>query len=113
MSDHFFDYERLDAYKIALLASRAVAALDFGDGRGRLRDQAVRAAESAVLNIAEGRMRQGKTRHQHYRIALGSAGEACAALDILNVPECQPIQSNLRRVGAMLHRMSRPGPATP
>jgi hypothetical protein len=43
----------------------------------------------------------------HYRIALGSAAETCAALDFAPVPGVADQQVKLRRVGAMLAKMSR------
>ncbi|MSP55422.1 MAG: four helix bundle protein, partial [Myxococcales bacterium] len=64
-----------------------------------LRDQLQRAADSVVLNIAEGRA--------HFRIAAGSAAERCAALDLIGSPEAQAEQPKLRRVGAMLRGLAR------
>jgi len=45
-----------------------------------LADQLRRAASSVSLNLAEGRGRIGRDRVQRWRIALGSAQEAVAAL---------------------------------
>ena len=67
----------------------------------------MRSSGSVVLNIAEGRARGGDAARNHYRIALGSAAEACAALDILPVPGAPEVQVKLRRVGAMLARLAR------
>lgn len=50
-------------------------------------------------------MRGGKAGLNHYRIALGSAGECCAALDVVEVAGGPAMQAKLRRVGAMLWRM--------
>jgi hypothetical protein len=60
-----------------------------------------------VLNIAEGRGRTGDARRNPYRIALGSAAETCAALDIVPVPEASDVQTKLRPIGAMLAKLSR------
>jgi len=54
--------------------------------RGRhadLVDQLQRAAESVVLNLAEGAGRSGKDKNYHYRVAYASAGEAATALQLL------------------------------
>ena len=48
-----------------------------------LSDQALRAATSVPLNIAEARGRNGKDRSYHFRIAYGSAREAEVALALL------------------------------
>ena len=103
----YFDHERLDAYKVATDAARAVAAMRFPRGEADLREQAVRASRSVVLNIAEGCSRGGGAAKNHYRIALGSAAETCAALDLASVSGADEAQKKLRRVGAMLSRMAR------
>jgi len=80
----------------------------FPADRRHLRDQLVRAADSAVLNIAEGSGKEpGVSRRNFYSIALGSAAEACAVLDLVRLPEGPARQQQLRRVGAMLTRLSR------
>ena len=47
-----------------------------------LADQLRRAGSSVVLNLAEGAGRRGADRMHFYRIALGSAREVGAALDV-------------------------------
>jgi len=48
-----------------------------------LDDQLHRAARSVVLNVAEGvGVGRGKRRDQHFRIALGSAREVMAVIDL-------------------------------
>ena len=50
---------------------------------GHLRDQALRAASSIVLNVAEGAgLPSKKQKLRHYSIAMGSLCEVQAALDI-------------------------------
>ena len=50
---------------------------------GYLRDQALRASSSVVLNIAEGAgLPSKRLKSRHYNIALGSLREVQAALDI-------------------------------
>ncbi len=64
-------------------------------------------SSSAALNIAEGKARGGKAESNHYGIAQGSAAEACAVLDLVNMDGATEQQQKLRRVGAMLSRMGR------
>ena len=106
MQAFHFDHERLDAYRLSLEVARWVAATDFPRGHASLKDQAVRAAQSVVMNIAEGRGRGGDAGRNHFRIALGSAAEACAALDLLGSAAASEQQQRLRRVGAMLRRLA-------
>ena len=108
MSSHsnYFGFERLDVYKLSIRINREVASMSWPTGRSHLKDQAVRAADSLVLNLADGFSRGHKTRagRNHFRIAHGSAGEVFAVFDILqSAPETR---SELQRVGSMLHRMS-------
>lgn len=100
---HYFDHERLLAYQIAAEVARwLLHDARFPAGASALRDQAVRAGQSAALNVAEGRARGGAAGRNHYRIALGSAAEACAALDLAQVAGAGDQQEKLRRVGALL-----------
>ena len=105
--EYRFDHENLDAYKLALEVARACAALRIPAGRAHLRDQLQRAADSVVLNIAEGRSRGGDAGRNQYRIAAGSAAEACAALDLVGSPLAAAQQPKLRRIGAMLRGLAR------
>ena len=105
--DYRFDHENLDVYKLALEVARSCAVLRIPTGRTHLRDQLQRAADSVVLNIAEGRARGGDAGRNHYRIAAGSAAEACAALDLVGSPEAAVEQPKLRRIGAMLRGLTR------
>ena len=102
-----FDHETLDVYRLALEVARWLNDTTFPRGWAWLRDQAVRAAGSVVLNIAEGRGRTGAAKQNHYRIALASAAETCAALDIIDLPGGPEQQQKLRRVGAMLAKLIR------
>jgi four helix bundle protein len=105
--DQEFDHESLDVYKLALEVSHWLHEAPFPRGVAWIRDQAQRAMGSVVLNIAEGRGREGDARRNHYRIALGSAAETCAALDIVPIPAGADYQTKLRRIGAMLATLSR------
>ncbi len=102
-----FDFENMDVYKLALEVARWIRTADWPDGSGKTRDQGVRAAESVVLNFAEGWMRPGKAGKNQLRIALASAGEVVAVLDVMDLPGGAENQVKLRRVGAMLKRLSR------
>ena len=102
--ERYFDHERLIAYQLAAEVARWLTHdARFPPGTASLRDQAVRAAQSAALNVAEGRARGGDAGRNHYRIALGSAAEACAALDLVAVAGGAEQQAKLRRVGALVH----------
>ena len=102
--ERYFDHERLIAYQLARdVALWLLHEARFPHGTASLRDQALRAVQSAALNIAEGRARGGDAGRNHYRIAHGSAAEGCAALDLAQVPGAAEQQDKLRRVGALVH----------
>ena len=76
-----FNFQRTEVY----LATRDVAVrvhrASIRDSE--LRDQATRAAKSCFLNVSEGLpSKMSGVRRRHFAIALGSLGEACAALDL-------------------------------
>ena len=105
MHAHYFDHETLDVYKLLAQVARWMSTARFPRGTAKLRGQALDAVHSAVLNTAEGRSRSGLARRNHYEIALGSAAEACAALDVVDIPGGADQQQKLRRAGAMLKRL--------
>jgi four helix bundle protein len=80
-----------------------------GSARGMawVKDQAQRAAGSVALNIAEGRGRAGQAQRNHYEIAYASASEACAALDLVDLPGAAEKQQELRAIGSMLVGLMR------
>lgn len=101
-------HERLDVYVLALGVARWAAQQPIPAQRKHLRDQLVRAADSVVLNIAEGAGREpGDARRNHFRIAAGSAAEVAAVLDLVDFPDGAARQVELRRVAAMLSRLAR------
>ena len=103
-----FDHERLDVYRLMLGIARWAGSVAIPANRKHLRDQLRRAVDSAVLNIAEGAGHpKGDARRNHYRIALGSAAETAAVLDIVGVSDADAHRDELRRVGAMLAVMAR------
>jgi four helix bundle protein len=81
----YLPHERLDVYHVALEYRRSLAPLAKVRGIAPLRDQLFRAADSVVLNIAEGAGRNSHAdKQRHYEIAKGSATESAAALDLLH-----------------------------
>jgi four helix bundle protein len=96
-------HHRLVAYHVAvelLLAIKAAAIRD-----ATLRDQALRAAKSAVLNVAEGAARVTRPdQRRAFAIARGEGVEAFAALEIAalagdaesaHVDRCLPVAERL------------------
>ena len=81
----YLPHERLDVYRLALEFRRSLAPLPKVRGIAPLRDQLFRAADSVVLNIAEGAGRNSRCdKQRHYEIAKGSATESAAALELLH-----------------------------
>jgi four helix bundle protein len=106
-----FAHEMLDCYRLAVEVANWFERANFPRGRAELKKQAMDAADSVVLNIAEGAgRRHGKTDagKNHHDIAHGSASECCAILDIVStVDGAADQQQKLRRIGAMLAKMRR------
>ena len=109
-----FDHERLDVYQVAIdfvaLADDVVEHLP--RGRGHLADQLQRASVSIPLNIAEGAGEfSAKDKKRFYRMALRSATECAAILDVcsrLNLAEEAALSSGkdlLLRIVSMLTRL--------
>ena len=116
-----FDHERLDVYRAAIefVANADELATHLPRGRHYLSDQLQRAAISVPLNIAEGAgefSRRDKSRL--YRIALRSATECAAILDVcrlLNLVDQRMLDTSrhlLLRIVSMLTRMVRSGTGT-
>jgi len=81
---HILPHHRLHAYHVALELLCAVKAAEIRDAK--LRDQAMRAAKSAALNIAEAAGRASPAdRARVFAIARGEAMEAVAAVEIAAV----------------------------
>lgn len=103
-----FLHEKLDVYRVAVEAARRIRAARWPRRTAHIRDQAVRSSESMVLNIAEGVARgPGDACKNHHSVAYASAAEALAALDVVDLPDHDEISQLLRRVGAMLYKMTR------
>ena len=104
-----FSHETLDCYRLAVEVARWFSRASFPRGRAELKKQGLDAADSVVLNIAEGGGRKGNGAGKNHRhIALGSAAECCAVLDLVDMVDGATAQQvKLRRVGAMLAKLSR------
>jgi four helix bundle protein len=105
---HEFTFETLAVYKLSVSVARWMRTARWPSNASHLKDQATRAADSIVLNIAEGMSRGGRPGANHLRIAKGSAGEALAALDVADFPGCAEQRAQLRRIGAMVHKLRAP-----
>ena len=80
----YFNHEKLTCYSVALGVARWAADVRVPTQRRHLKDQLVRAADSVVLNIAEGCGRpMGAARRNFFDIARGSAAEVGAIVDLL------------------------------
>ena len=108
------DYEKLDAYRIAL--EFVITTIEIRDrlprGNGELVDQFKRASISIVLNIAEGagKLKQAD-KQRYFSIARGSVMECGALFDLFNAldhvsrEEYHSGKLLLTRVGAMLSKL--------
>lgn len=104
-------HERLLVYQKAVALYEPVRQLVAGirPPHAHLADQALRSISSIPLNIAEGATEFSRgDKGRFYRMALRSAGEAAAALDVLqrsnlvNAGRCAPIRVELGNIVAML-----------
>ena len=103
-----FVHCKLDCYRLALSVAHWAGAVSIAPSRKHLRYQLVRAADSIVLNLAEGSGQpRGDARRNHYRIALGSAAEVSAIMDLLGVGTADAHRLEIERVGAMLTKLTR------
>ena len=81
----FLPCERLDVYRVALEFRHSLRILETVRNISAQRDQLFRAADSVVLNIAEGAGRSAQAdKRRHYSYAKGSAMECGAALALLH-----------------------------
>ena len=103
--EYRFDFESMHVYRLAVEVALWARRTRWPGSAGKLKSEAIRACDSVVLNIAEGRMRLDAAGNNHFRIARGSAGEAMAVLDLVVLPDGPAQQQKLRRIGAMLNRL--------
>ena len=101
----YFNHDRLECYAVALEVARWAARIKVPTGRKHLRDQLVRSADSVVLNIAEGAGRPfgGAARRAFFDIAMGSAAEVGAIIDLLGEDATRKTQ--VLRVAQMAARL--------
>jgi four helix bundle protein len=111
-----FDHERLDVYRISMdfVAWSYRLCQELKGSQRNARDQLLRASQSIPLNIAEGngKLPSAADRQRFLRIALGSALECAATLDVLTA--CQAItlasaaegKGLILRIVSMLTKMS-------
>ena len=107
---------RLRAHEVALEAAGIVLrmAVRVPAPLRPVADQAIRAATSVPLNLAEGQGRNGRDRHHHWRIAYASALETKSALSLLRAAGCvEPSDAGralelFDRVCAMTWRLLHP-----
>lgn len=116
-----FDHERLDVYRAAIefVAIADTIASHLPQGRSYLADQLHRAAISVALNIAEGAGEfSKKDKARLYRIALRSATECAAIIDVSRLlglnheTELETARQLLLRIVSMLTRMAKSGTGT-
>ena len=107
--------ERLEAYSIAIEFHRRLVPLARQRGLASLRDQLMRAADSVVLNLAEGAGRLARDdKRRFYEIALGSMMESAAVLDLLrnrqniSADEHREIRAVAVRLYQILSRLTGP-----
>ncbi len=105
-------HQRLVAYHVAIELLVAIKGADIRDAK--LRDEALRAAKSAVLNIAEGAGRVTRAdKGRAFTIARGEALEAFAALEtaaVIGDAEAQAVAAAepiARRLYALLNGLLR------
>ena len=104
-----FMHEGLIAYRVAIEFARMVKTIRGGlpRGCGSLGDQLSRAAQSVVLNLAEGAASRFRdVRRRHWDIAIASAAECGAALDLVEI-ECGTKGDAVKLAREHLHRTTR------
>jgi four helix bundle protein len=104
-----FGHERLEAYRVAReFLALAQAVLDeMPRGSARLREQLADAAESVLLNTAEGAgRRSGADKARFFDYARGSAEECAAALDAMAIRRLAG-RGRVEAGRALLHRAVR------
>jgi hypothetical protein len=113
--DGYFDFERLDAYRLALSAVEFVAARRrrLLGLPGRSGEQLERAVAGALTNLCSGASAQGAEQKRHFRIALTEASEAGGAIELaraygaLSGAEHAELRATLLRLCGCLRGLSR------
>ena len=100
-----FAHEVLDAYRVALEVARWVRGVRWARGDAHLKDQARRAADSVVLNLAEGASHEKGHRGKHFGVAKASAAEVAACLELAQLAGWEEQVGKLRRVKRMTRNL--------
>ena len=102
-------HHRLRVWHEAVALVREVRDVRISDAG--LRDQAMRAAQSVALNIAEASGREGNAKKQHMRIARGSVIEVVAAYEVAEAMgktiDARTVVARGARIAAMLTGLVR------
>jgi len=100
------------AHELAVKLAQKVARARWPQEFANLRNQAVRAANAVVLNLAEAAWKSGKAAQASYRIALGELGEVAAAMQLGKI-RCwrQPVEALYRELDSLA--AFGPGPDAP
>src|SRR5207249_2565863 len=103
MTTERLPHQRLLAYEVAIEMLGAVNRANIADAA--LRTQALRAAKSVCLNVAEAAGRSGRAdRARVFSIARGEACEAAAAVEIAGVTG-DASSSDVAATAALAHRL--------
>ena len=112
MAGSHLPQHQLKAYGVAKELLLAVVAAEVRDAK--LRDEALRAAKGACLNVAEGAGRQTRAdKARAYIVARGEAAEAAAAVELAALLEstsaghAQAVHELASKLVAMLTALSR------
>ena len=97
-----FEHESLDAYRMAVEVARWCARQPFPELRRHLREPLIHAADTVALRIAEGSVAKAEEAQELLDTAYASAAEACAILDLADLPGAADRQDQLRRIGGLL-----------
>lgn len=90
-------------YELAKEFYRSIEQIDWPS---HLRDQALRAASSVVLNVAEGAgLPSKKQKSKHYNIAMGSLREVQAALEINAAADTKKLEQSADHLAANLYKL--------
>lgn len=116
MTEPIFEHDRSNVYRVASddIADTFSIAKQLAGPRRHARDQWLRAAQSSLLNIAEGNGKRSLTDRPRFSdLVRGSAFECAAIQDILVAPGGMEsaasiaLKQKLKRIVAMLTRLAR------
>ena len=102
MSSSPLHFERLEVVQLAIANASWIRTTRWPARTGPLHEQAMRAADSVVLNLAEGASHTKGHRGKHFAIARASCAEVLAVTLLVDLPEGAAGQERLRRVHRMI-----------